>query len=65
MRLLLAEASVTFYSELKMKIKKETKTLSDVSQTLTYQWGFLHKQLLIFAMRFWVKNAYSAIKLIL
>lgn len=37
MRLLLAEASVMFCSELKMKIKKETKTLSDVSQSLTYQ----------------------------
>lgn len=58
-RLLLVEASVTFCSQLKMKTKKEAKTLSDVSPTLTYQQGFLRRQLLIFAMKFWVKNAFS------
>lgn len=54
-KLLLVGDSVTFCSELKKKTKKETKTVSDISQTLTYQQSFLHKRLLIFAM----KNVFS------
>ena len=58
-KLLLVEESVIFCSELKKKTKKETKTVSDISWTLTYQQSFLHKRLLIFAMKFWVKNVFS------